>query len=103
MDIKMAVRRRKVLNVSLPLDLYAYVEETVRETRYASKSEFLRHLVRLYREKKLRGHYDKTIAERREEGRLKMKSHFQDVELLAKLLARSLPKDESDLPEFDDE
>jgi len=44
---------RKVINISLPVELGKIVEEHVKSGRYATKSEFFRHLLRLWTEGKL--------------------------------------------------
>lgn len=44
---------RTVVNISLPQQMYAAVEEVVATGHYASKSEFFRDLLRLWMERKL--------------------------------------------------
>lgn len=39
---------RDVINISLPSELSKLVEKTVAKGQYASKSEFFRHLLRLW-------------------------------------------------------
>jgi len=44
---------RNIVNISLPRTLNKMVEEEVKKGEYASKSEFFRHLLRLWKEKEL--------------------------------------------------
>jgi Arc/MetJ-type ribon-helix-helix transcriptional regulator len=44
---------RNVINISLPRELSTMVEEHVKNGKYATKSEFFRHLLRLWTEGKL--------------------------------------------------
>ena len=44
---------RRVINISLPQELGKIVEEHVKSGRYATKSEFFRHLLRMWVEGKL--------------------------------------------------
>lgn len=44
---------RKVINISLPTELGKIVEEHVKSGQYATKSEFFRHLLRMWIEGKL--------------------------------------------------
>jgi len=44
---------RRVINISLPAELSKIVEEHVKSGRYATKSEFFRHLLRIWAEGKL--------------------------------------------------
>jgi len=39
---------RTIINISLPVELSRIVEKTVATGEYASKSEFFRHLLRLW-------------------------------------------------------
>jgi len=41
---------RNIVNISLPKELNKEVEKAVRSGRYASKSEFFRYLIRLWKE-----------------------------------------------------
>lgn len=41
---------RSIVNISLPLELKQEVEKAVASGRYATKSEFFRHLLRLWKE-----------------------------------------------------
>ena len=54
---------RTVINISLPYQLSSIVEEEVAKGKYASKSEFFRHLLRLWAE----GNLAKEIEKSREE------------------------------------
>jgi len=44
---------RNIVNISLPRTLNKVVEKEVKEGGYASKSEFFRYLLRLWKEKEL--------------------------------------------------
>ncbi len=44
---------RNIVNISLPKELNKEVEKAVKSGRYASKSEFFRDLIRLWREERL--------------------------------------------------
>ncbi len=44
---------RRVINISLPAELGKIVEENVKRGQYATKSEFFRHLLRIWAEGKL--------------------------------------------------
>ena len=44
---------RDVINISLPKELSKEVEAAVKKGKYATKSEFFRDLIRLWREEKL--------------------------------------------------
>jgi Arc/MetJ-type ribon-helix-helix transcriptional regulator len=44
---------RNIINISLPSNLTRVVEKEVNEGGYASKSEFFRFLIRLWKEKEL--------------------------------------------------
>lgn len=41
---------RKILNISLPAELGIEVDEAVKSGQYASRSEFFRHLMRIWKE-----------------------------------------------------
>ena len=51
---------RNVVNISLPVALSFEVEEAVNQGRFASKSEFFRHLLRLWLEGKLQSELEKS-------------------------------------------
>ena len=44
---------RAVINISLPQQMVQTIEENVRSGRFASKSEFFRHLIREWQDNKL--------------------------------------------------
>jgi len=44
---------RNIINISLPPELNAEVEKAVKKGRYASKSEFIRHLLRTWKEEQI--------------------------------------------------
>lgn len=61
---------RQIVNISLPKELYTEVEKAVRTEKFASKSEFFRHLLRLWREDQL---YRNVQKSRKEYGQGKAK------------------------------
>ncbi len=93
--MKRSYPNRNVVSVSLPHDLYEYLEMIVKEKPFASKSEFFRHLLSLYRQKKLRGQLDTSRKERAEEARLSIRRRFNDIKLLSELIAGTIEYDES--------
>ncbi len=54
---------RTVVNISLPEQMYATVEEVVATGHYASKSEFFRDLLRLWMERKISREVSKSEEE----------------------------------------
>jgi len=44
---------RKIVNISLPDELYKEVEKATKSGRYSSKSEFFRDLIRLWQDEQL--------------------------------------------------
>jgi len=54
---------RRVINISLPESLGAEVEREIRRSRFASKSEFFRHLFRLWLEGKLAADLEESRTE----------------------------------------
>lgn len=46
------IHMRQVINISLPLELKREVEKAVKQEKYATKSEFFRDLLRLWKIKK---------------------------------------------------
>lgn len=54
---------RNVVNISLPYTLTAEVETAVEQGRFASKSEFFRHLLRLWLENRLVSDLEKSRKE----------------------------------------
>ncbi len=54
---------RTIINISLPYQLSSIVEKEVAKGKYASKSEFFRHLLRLWTE----GNLVKELGESRKE------------------------------------
>ena len=54
---------RRVINISLPESLSVEVEKEVRRSRFASKSEFFRHLLRLWLEGKLAADLEESRGE----------------------------------------
>lgn len=54
---------RKVINISLPIELGRMVEKTVKTGQYATKSEFFRHLLRMWAEGRLLKELDESRKE----------------------------------------
>lgn len=54
---------RKVINISLPIELGKIVEKTVKSGQYATKSEFFRHLLRMWAEGRLLKDLDESRKE----------------------------------------
>jgi Arc/MetJ-type ribon-helix-helix transcriptional regulator len=54
---------RHIINISLPAELNQEVEKAIKTGRFATKSEFFRHLLRIWQEDQLL----KQIAENRRE------------------------------------
>ena len=54
---------RKIINISLPIELGNIVEKTVKTGQYATKSEFFRHLLRLWAEGRLLKDLDESRKE----------------------------------------
>jgi len=54
---------RTVINISLPHQLTSIVENEVAKGKYASKSEFFRHLLRLWHEGNLAKELEKSRQE----------------------------------------
>lgn len=54
---------RTVVNISLPLQLNAVVEEAVATGNYASKSEFFRNLLRMWMEGRIAGDLEESRKE----------------------------------------
>lgn len=44
---------RNIINISLPPELKKDVDKAIKSGRYATKSEFFRHLMRLWQEEQL--------------------------------------------------
>jgi len=45
---------RKIVNISLPPELDKWLKKEIKEEGFASKSEFIRHLLRLWKAKKFK-------------------------------------------------
>ena len=54
---------RQIINISLPEEFNQAVEEIVKKEKYATKSEFFRHLLRMWME----GRILKDLAESRKD------------------------------------
>ncbi len=69
---------RSVINISLPSELSAIVEEHIKDGKYATKSEFFRYLLRLWTEGKL---LEGLIESRQEllEGKGKILKSLRDL------------------------
>lgn len=57
---------RKIINISLPEEIDKKVEEAVKESSFASKSEFFRYLFRRWQENKLLEEIEESRREIRE-------------------------------------
>ena len=57
---------RQVINISLPEEMHNEVEEAVKTEKFASKSEFFRHLLRMWREEQLYRSVQKSRKEYRQ-------------------------------------
>jgi Arc/MetJ-type ribon-helix-helix transcriptional regulator len=69
---------RKIVNISLPAELNREVEREVKEGKFASKSEFFRHILRVW--KKEQGYRRIQEAERDvAAGRVKILKSFKDL------------------------
>jgi Arc/MetJ-type ribon-helix-helix transcriptional regulator len=63
---------RKILNISLPKSMADAVKQEVKQGGFASASEFIRHLIRLYNTEKLAGELNREI-ELIKKGKIKLK------------------------------
>ena len=69
---------RNIVNISLPAELNQEVEKALKSGRFATKSEFFRHLLRLWQEDELL----KQIGENKREfaqGKAKVLRSFKDL------------------------
>ncbi len=57
---------RQILNISLPIDMVKDVRKAVKQERFSSVSEFIRHLIRLYNTRKLATELEKDSKAFRE-------------------------------------
>jgi Arc/MetJ-type ribon-helix-helix transcriptional regulator len=69
---------REVINISLPTELHKEVEHYVKKGGYASKSEFFRHLFRVWKEART---YEEVMMSRGEiqKGKGKKLSSLRDL------------------------
>jgi len=69
---------REVMNISLPTELHKEVEHYVKKGGYASKSEFFRHLFRVWKEART---YEEVITSRDEiqRGKGKRLNSLRDI------------------------
>ncbi len=69
---------RSILNISLPSSLALIVKKEVKDGKFASTSEFFRHLIRLWNDKKLE--HDIKQSERDfSRGRFKVLKSLKDL------------------------
>lgn len=54
---------RNIINISLPKEMVSFVKQEVKRGKYASVSEFIRHLLRDYEERRLLAEFKKGEAE----------------------------------------
>ncbi len=57
---------RNIVNISLPAELNKEVEKAVKAGNFATKSEFFRHLLRLWQEEQLLAQVEQSRREFRE-------------------------------------
>lgn len=69
---------RAVINISLPQQLVDVVGSQVESGRYASKSEFFRHLLRMWMENSLYNELEKSRSEL-EQGKGKILKSLKDL------------------------
>lgn len=69
---------RNIVNISLPAELNHEVEKAVKTGRFASKSEFFRHLLRLWQEEQLLKQIEENRREMRE-GKAKILRSLKDL------------------------
>lgn len=62
---------RQILNISLPMSMVKTIKQEVKEGGFASVSEFIRHLIRLYNTEKLAMEVNRD-SELIKKGRLKL-------------------------------
>ena len=69
---------RNVINISLPQPLTTIVDKEIKSGKFASRSEFIRHLLRLWTENKLHSELEES---RREisQGRGKLLKSLKDL------------------------
>ena len=65
---------RNIVNISMPKSMLKTLEESVKIGNFASKSEFIRHLIRLWNEKKLANELDMQKNDFKNGKGLKLKS-----------------------------
>lgn len=53
---------RQILNISLPKSLFRFVKAETKKEGFASVSEFMRHLIRMWKQDKLRRELDAERA-----------------------------------------
>lgn len=54
---------RNILNISLPQEMVKQIKSEVKTGRFASTSEFMRHLIRMWNTEKLAQDIEKSRAE----------------------------------------
>lgn len=59
---------RSIINISLPKEMAAAVEENVKAGHFATKSEFFRALLRLWMEGKFAGELEESRKELKRDG-----------------------------------
>ena len=69
---------RNVVNISLPPSLNKLIDREVRKEGYASKSEFFRYLLRLWKDKKLADQLEKD-RQNFDKGKGKVLKSFKDI------------------------
>ena len=72
------LQMRNVINISLPAPLTNIVESEIKSGQFASRSEFIRHLLRLWSENKLYNELEQSRKEL-ETGRGKVLKTLKDL------------------------
>lgn len=69
---------RNVINISLPQPLTIIVDKEIKSGKFASRSEFIRHLLRLWTENKLYSELEESRSEI-SQGRGKLLKSLKDL------------------------
>lgn len=72
---------RQILNISMPLSMVKSIKKEVKDSGYASISEFLRHLIRLWQEEKWAKEF-KSRSEDLDEGKGVVLESFKGLDNL---------------------
>ena len=69
---------RDIINISLPKEMTSFVRKEVKRGKYASVSEFIRHLLREYEEQKLLAEF-KAGKKEYKEGKTTLIKSLDDI------------------------